>query len=464
MPGLFQGLELGKRALLTHQTYLQTIGHNIANVNTPGYSRQRVSISSTFPEHNAIGTIGTGVAVTDIRQVRDLFLGEQFRKENKSLGQWSYKHKIMSQIEAVFGEPNSNTLSDLLNDFWDGWDDLSTNPSSTSPRVALIENANLLTNRFHEVAAQLNTLRDAIDGNLVAMTSNINSLTADVARLNGQIKKQELGGGRANDLRDVRDQLIDELSEYIDVNTIEQKDGQVRVFIGAMEIVNGVDQVNINTRVFNDNGTITHQLVWENSNMVVGNTNGQFKGLLDARDDIVPRYLEQLDILAQELIQQVNSLHSTGYGLDGSTGVDFFDSACTGAASISLNTALAQNPDRIAASASGEEGDNTIALAIQDLRNQRVMENNTTTMSDYYNSVIGKLGVEAHGAQSLSENYELLVHQVLSARESVQGVSLDEEMTNLVKFQHAYDAAARVITTMDEALDMVILRMGVTGR
>jgi len=95
MPGLFQGLELGKRALLTHQTYLQTIGHNIANVNTPGYSRQRVSISSTFPEHNAIGTIGTGVAVTDIRQVRDLFLGEQFRKENKSLGQWSYKHKIM---------------------------------------------------------------------------------------------------------------------------------------------------------------------------------------------------------------------------------------------------------------------------------------------------------------------------------------------------------------------------------
>ncbi len=464
MPGLFQAIEVGKRSLLSHQLYLQTIGHNIANVDTPGYSRQRVRITATMPEYNAIGTIGTGVTVTDIRHVRDLFLGAQLRTETKSLGQWSYKEKIMSQLEGLFNEPNDNTLSDLLNDFWDAWSDLSTNPSSTSHRVAVVEYTNLLTNRFHELAGQLNDLRDAIDRDMVAMTDDVNRLTVEIARLNQQIKMQELGGNRANDLRDTRDRLLDELSETVDVNTIEQENGQVIVFIGAMAVVDGAYAVNINTEVFNDGGAVKHKLVWENSGVTIKNVNGRLKGLIDSRDHIVPRYLGELDRLALEIIRQVNALHNSGYGLDGSTGLDFFDTTFTDAANIRLNPELAQDPAKIAASATGEVGDNVIALAIQDLRNHRIMQDNTATMNDYYNALIGKLGVEAHQAQSFSENHELLVHQVLNARQSVQGVSLDEEMTNMVKCQHAYDAAARVITVMDEALDMVILRMGVTGR
>lgn len=464
MPGLFQGLEVGKRALMSHQIYLQITGHNIANVNTPGYSRQRVNITATFPELNALGAIGTGVTVSDIRQVRDLFLGEQYRRENKSLGQWSYKEKIMSQLESVFGEPNSNTLSDLLNDFWDAWSDLSTNPSSTSHRVALIESANLLTNRFHKIATQLNDLQDAIDGDLVATTNKINSITTEIASINRQIKTQELGGDRANDLRDARDQLLDVLSELVDVNTIEHQDGQVIVFVGALAVVDGSESMDISAIAYGKDDAVRHRLVLGSSDTDIRCVNGQIKGLLDARDDIVPRYLEELNTLAQELVQQVNSLHSAGYGLDGSTGLNFFDAALTDASNIRLNPELSRDPARIGASATGEVGDNTIALAIQDLRNQRVMDNNTTTLNDFYNGVIGKLGLETHEAQSFSQDYALLVHQVSNARQSVQGVSLDEEMTNMVKFQHAYDAAARVITVMDEALDMVILKMGVVGR
>ncbi len=464
MPGLFQGLEVGKRALLSHQIYLQTIGHNIANVNTPGYSRQRVRITSTYPEINAIGAIGTGVTVTDIRNVRDLFLGEQFRKENKSLGQWTYKDKIMSQMEALFNEPNDNTLSDLMNDFWDAWSDLSTNPSSISHRMALLESTKLLTNRFHEMATQLNSLRNDIDRDLVAITQDVNRLTSEIAQLNRQIKSQELGSERANDLRDVRDRLLDELSELVDVNTIEQDNGEVLVMIGALAVVDGSDSVNITAESYNDNGTLKHRLVWENSGLEIKNLNGKLKGLLDARDDIIPRYLDELDLLAQTLIEQVNALHRTGYGLDGTTGLDFFDTTFTDAANIKLNAEVAADPALIAASASGEPGDNAIALAIQDLRNQRIMVDGTTTMSDYYNGIIGRLGVETHEAKSFSDNYELLVQQVLNAKQSVEGVSLDEEMTNMVKYQHAYDAAARIITTMDEALDVVIKKMGIVGR
>ncbi|HWR81839.1 MAG TPA: flagellar hook-associated protein FlgK [Candidatus Deferrimicrobium sp.] len=464
MPGLFQGLEVGKRALLTHQLYLQTIGHNIANVNTPGFSRQRVLITSTQPDQSAVGSVGTGVTVSDIRHIRDLFLGEQYRKENKSLGQWSYKEKVMTQLENLFNEPNDNTLSDLLNDFWDAWSDVSTNPSSISHRVTLLENANLLTNRFHELAAQLNSLRDAADRDLVGMTDEVNRITAEVARLNQQIKTLELGGEHASDLRDVRDQLLDDLSQLIDVNTIEQDNGEALVFIGAMAIVDGPDSMKIATETYNDGGAVRHRIVWEKSSVAVRNGNGQIKGLFDTRDEVISQYLAELDRLARTLVESVNALHITGVGLSGSTGLKFFDTAIVDAAHIALNPELIRDPARIAASATGEEGDNTIALAIQNLRNTRIMENDTTTLNDYYNAVVGTLGVETRESRAFSENYALLVHQVHNARQSVQGVSLDEEMTNMVKFQHAYDAAARVITSMDQALDTVINGMGVVGR
>jgi len=195
-----------------------------------------------------------------------------------------------------------------------------------------------------------------------------------------------------------------------------------------------------------------------------GNVDGQLKGLFDARDDMIDRYQTELDTIASTIIDRVNAVHRSGYGLDGSTGLDFFDPNYRTAAGIRINQNLERSPDKIAASAGGEVGDGSIALAIQSLRNERVLINNTTTINDYYDSLIGKLGIESNQAVSFSENYELLVSQIENSRQSVEGVSLDEEMANMIKFQHAYDAAARVITTMDEALDTVISRMGIVGR
>jgi len=464
MPGLFQGLEIGRRALLTNQLSLQTIGHNIANVNTPGYSRQRVDITSTYPEYNALGAIGTGVTVADINHVRDLFLGAQYQQENKSLGQWSYKDKILSEIESLFNEPNDNTLSDLMNNFWDAWSDLSTNPNSTSSRSAILEQAHLLTNGFHELANQLNNLRSSIDNDLVSMTQEINRLTGEIAKINHQIKSMELGNDKANDLRDQRDKLLDDLSKIIDVNTNVDKNGELTVYIGSMSIINGSDTVKVGAKVSNVDGVITHKLVWEGTSIDLKNTNGQLKGLIDSRDEIIPRYLDKLNTLAGNLVNQVNSVHSTGYGLNGTTGVNFFDTKYTDAFNIKVNSDIEFDVSKIASSASGEVGDNTIALAIQDLRNKGVLDNNSTTLNDYYNSLVGGMGIEANKAKSFNSNYELLVKQIEFSRQSVQGVSLDEEMTNMVKYQHAYDAAARVITSMDQALDTVISRMGIVGR
>ena len=463
MPGLFQALEIGKRALLSNQYNLQTIGHNIANVDTPGYTRQRVTITAAYPADSPEGPIGTGVQVQDVRQIRDLYLGQQYRDAQKSLGQWTYRQKTLAQVESLFNEPQDNSLSDVLNQFWDSWSELSTNSDSVNNRQMVLAQAETLVNGFHQLSRNLEKLRASIDSDLAAMTSEVNRLTTQIGELNRLIQSSEVGGANANDLRDARDLLIDELSNIIDVQTVEKANGANTVFMGAMILVDGVDVMPLEARTENEDGQPISRLVWRGTDVQLTNINGQLSGLLVSRDETIPHYLDQLDQLAESLVTRVNQLHAAGYGADGSTGVNFFDPRYTDASTIRINSEIELNIDKIVAS-SGVDGDNLTALAISDLRNRPVLANDSMSINDFYNSLVGKLGVEANEAESLTNNFELLVNQVDNSRQAVQGVSLDEEMANLVKFQHAYDAAARVITTMDEALDTVISNMGVVGR
>jgi flagellar hook-associated protein 1 FlgK len=463
MAGLFQALEVGKRAMLSHQLVLQTIGHNIANVDTPGYTRQRVTLSATLPEASMRGQVGTGIQVDDIHHIRDLFLGEQYRDAQKSYGQWSYRQKTLTQIESLFNEPQDDSIGDLLNGFWDAWSELSTNSDSANNRKLVVAQAKTLINGIHQLARQLDNLRESVDSDLRAMTKDINRLTTEIARINDQIKVTEVGGQHANDLRDTRDLLIDELSNLIDVRTVDKPNGANIVYMGSMLLVDGGDAMPIEAKTENVKGQPISSVVWEGTDMELTNINGQLRGLVESRDTVIPSYLDKLNELTRALVTQVNAIHSSGYTLDGRTGINFFDPTQTDALTIRLDPTLESDVNNVVASQTAD-GDNLAALALSDLRHVAVVADNSMTIDDYYNSLVGTLGVEAQQASSFTDNYELLMSQIDNQRQSVQGVSLDEEMANLVKFQHAYDAAARVITTMDEALDTVIFRMGVTGR
>ncbi|MDZ4722884.1 MAG: flagellar hook-associated protein FlgK [candidate division Zixibacteria bacterium] len=463
MPGLFQGLEIGKRALLTHQVTLQTIGHNISNVNTPGFSRQRVRVSSSFPESTPKGAYGTGIQVDDIKHVRDLFLGRQFREANKSLGDWSYQEKSLTQIESLFNEPQDNALGSLINKFWDSWSDLSTNSDSANNRRLVVTQANQLVNGFQQLAHQLTELRESTDRDIKGMTEDVNRMTSEIARLNQQIASTELGNQTANDLRDTRDQITDELSNIIDVRVLEKSNGGSVVTMGSMVLVDGSDSLEIGTDSVNNNGVFSNKLVWKGTSVSLRNLSGQLAGLTKSRDEIIPGYLTQLNELASNIIDKVNELHRSGYGPNGTTGVNFFDPAFKTAGLMRLNQEIVTDINNIAAS-STVDGDNILALSISDLRNARTMSGGTQTINDFYSSIVGNLGVETNKAVSFKDNYELLLHQIENSRQSVQGVSLDEEMSNMIRSQHAYDAAARVITSFDQALDTVINGMGIVGR
>jgi flagellar hook-associated protein 1 FlgK len=239
--------------------------------------------------------------------------------------------------------------------------------------------------------------------------------------------------------------------------------GATTVYIGSLAIVEGSDSFKIGTRTVKSGEISIQEVVWENTDRTIKSYKGQLKALMETRDELIPKYTNALDTMVESLVTSVNDIHMGGYGLDGSTGTVFFDPAGVTADSIRVDVNIDLNPDRIAASQSGEIGDNTNALAIADLRDTLLMNNGTATISDYYQDIIGDIGIRTNQAISQKENYELLVAQVENSRQSVQGVSLDEEMTQMIKYQNAFDAAARVITAMDQALDTVIHGMGITG-
>jgi flagellar hook-associated protein 1 FlgK len=280
-----------------------------------------------------------------------------------------------------------------------------------------------------------------------------------------QIARVELGTDRANDLRDKRDLIIDELSGLAMINVVEEESGSATVFIGAMALV---DRDNVYKLAIHKTGaekTALNQIVWAGTDKSAKVYGGEIEGLREMRDKAVPRYMDALDEMVASLVNNINRVHRAGYGLDGSTGLDFFDSNRLSAADIQLSEDIGGSPDRIAAASEpNAEGNNINALALADLRSALLMDEGTVTISGFYQSLIGKIGADSGMAQHSRENMELLLAQVDNARQSVQGVSLDEEMAQMVKFQHAYDAAARVITTMDEALETVITKMGITGR
>ena len=463
MYGPNEGLEIGKRALLSQQLSLNLTGHNIANANTPGFTRQQAILGTTSPLNLAFGSVGTGVDIDDIRRLRSIFLDRQYRSETEAMGKWDFLSRTWSQIEAIYCEPDESALSGLLDNFWNSWQDLSSNPESEAARVAVREQGLLLTNSFHHVAHQLSTLRDSLDRDISKMVHEINELATQIADLNQCIVSAELTGGSANDLRDRRDALVDQLSEWANVSVSEEEKGVYSVYLGSMALVEGNSKLTLMAEVDNSYSQVIHEVYFKETGNELKAIGGQLGGLLEARDHVVVERLKELDDLAEALVTAVNEQHRSGYGLEGSTGLDFFRSEGISALSIELDGMILSDPNNIAASASGEIGDNANALSIASLKDALKMRDGQSSFNEYYNGLIGEIGIRSREAQNIKKNQETLVAQLDNFRQSLHGVSLDEEMANMIKYQHAYEAAARVISTMDSVMDTLINRMGMAS-
>ncbi len=469
MDGLF-GIEIARRALQASQYAMDVTAHNIANANTDGYTRQRAILGTTepfpSPEWNRPllqGQLGTGVEVKSIDRVREGYFDDQIRKENQSLGEWNIKDNALKQLETIINEPSDSGLSSIMGGFWNSWQELSTNPESLTLRSAVVQNGSMLATQFNQLDQKLSRLQDSLNDQVAVDVSNINDITQQIAEINQEVARVKAYGANPNDQLDQRDQLLDQLSKLANVQISELNSGVTEVYLNGTQLVSqyGANQLQV---VSNASNNGYYDVTWASDGTKATINGGELKGLIDTRDNIIPnKYRADLNTLANTIVTQVNQLHKAGYGLDGNTGYNFFDPTKTTAATIALSSDVS-DPNHVAAASSwpagGAPGDNTNALAIGQLKDALLMSGNTITMDDYYRSTVTNLGIDSQESSKMVANAQSYYNLIENHRQSVSGVSLDEEATNMIKYQKAYEAAAKLVTVFDSMLDTLINKMG----
>lgn len=457
MSNLYGLLNVGQVALSTQQKAIDVTGNNIANVNTPGYSRQRLNMESVDPIKDSTGQMSMGVrANIKIQRMYDQFLGFQINNENQSLGRWEAQKNSLERIEMIFDETSNNGLSQSMGDFWNAWHEIVNNPSGHVERTELLAKSQTMTGMFNKIASDLEQIGKEIDINIKGTVDEINLLSRQAADLNQKIKQVEVDGHSANEFRDQRDVVLKEISNLIDINSFEDNQGNLIISTsGGHPLVEGVASYELTTET---NADGHYNVEWSDSDGnqtdITGNiSGGKLKGWIETRDVEISDYLNRMDSLAALIMTEVNDLHTDGYDLNNDLGGNFFSG--DSALNMAVSSAIRADTDLIAAgSDSGDPGDNGNALAIAELQNSVLIDN--TTFDGYYNSIVSDVGSSVKSSEMNYNYQEAIVTQLDNYRETVSGVSIDEEMINLVKFQHAYDAAAKLISTVDEMLATLI--------
>jgi flagellar hook-associated protein 1 len=452
----FYGLQTSLRGLLAQQRLLDTAGHNIANASTKGYSRQEATLVASpaleIPAGGIAGGsgahLGSGVDVQQYRRIRDGFVDLQYRGQNTNLGEWRARAGALENAELALAEPGENGINEQLSRFWDAWANLANaNADPAAAKQALIEQANGLADAFQTVRAQIGLIQSQAYAEYADLArpsapgdsgGEVAQIARDIADLNDTIRRFITSGDLPNDLLDRRDQLLDQLSEFGQVSVVQQPDGMVDVSF--------VDKLATGT---------TYPVVTGATASWAGppagdawSPGGRLGGLLDAAKPggTLEQYLTAIDGVAAALASTVN----TAYGAT-------FYATGPGAAAATLRVDLALQADPgLVVAGSGASGSRDIALAVSQLRD-------TPAVDGTYRAFVARIGSDVREAMRQEANAQVLTDAVENRRQSISGVSMDEEMSNLVRFQRAYQASSRAMSTMDEMLDVLINRTGRVG-
>ncbi|MCH8932010.1 MAG: flagellar hook-associated protein FlgK [Nitrospinae bacterium] len=550
---IFSVLNTAKLGLQTNQLAIEVVGHNIANVQTEGFSRQEVILEANRPRQVGLAFLGTGVRATNITRDFDQFLFNQILGESSTLGNFDIRNTFFQRLETILNESGGVGLNNALSEFFTAFDDLASNPTNLAARTAVLSTAGTLATVFNRLGTALFQQRLNLDNAVTAEVTEINGMLNEIAELNRSILKIENGNVAANDLRDQRDLLIKQLSEKVDVQLIDTNDSNTTLTLsGGTPLVLGTTVFQLSTGANPDNRGFKDILVDDGMGGTINVTNqildGELRGFLDMRDVETQGLIDQLDRLAAGLMEQVNGVHLQGIGLDGSSGNLFFDTltptvtissqnlgtgtvtainaspstvtvdkfqiqftgpgnfdlfnlttnqtVATGlavggtinianglaittggapvagdtvdisisedaAVNMALSSTVLNDLDKIAAGLSGP-GDGQNALNISNLQNSLVFSAGaftpgagSSTFDDFFNSMISGLGAGSRSSQTILKQQEGIMLQLNTQRESISGVSLDEEMINLIKFQQAYAASARMVTVIEEMFDVL---------
>lgn len=467
----FAGLNTAASGLHAHKRAIDVVGHNIANVNTPGYSRRLVGlaaagssqVASRFDTDWSYNNLG--VTVESIQRVRDGFLDAKARAEGAASASANRARAILGDIERIFPEPSDNALGGQLAAFWGAFADAANDPTSLAARTGVLGQATTVIGAFRKAASELEAMHRNLGVQAEMTLEEVNQTAAEVALINGQIRAASVAGLDTSDLADHRDVLIDQLTAAVGATTRANEYGQVDVILGGTALVSGsmaerlrLDQSGSLSPPLDAVPVDATTLRWERDDYPVVAYGGDISGMIQGLNDAVPRYMAALDAVAAEVVTAANAVHRTGQGQDAVADVnlDFFDATGLTAATIAISADVAGQPSRVALSAVGTGGlDGSVGHALA------ALGDSTTGPDAVYRAMVGQLGVETATAVGRADMQARFATEAENQRQGTSGVNLDEEMTNLVMSQRAYEASARLLATIDSLLDTLINRTGI---
>lgn len=449
MGGLTGSMLMAVHALLVQQSALNATSNNIANANTVGYSREVPILSEASPLVEGNLVFGQGVNLQQIISVRDRLLQLRLNDQTSQQSQAQTQYAALQQVENLFSDSSHGIGADLTA-FFNSINQLSTDPSSLPQRQAVLTAAANLADDFHGTVAQLNNIRNNLNLNVTQSVNQINQLTSQIATLNSQVATFQKLGQDPGAVQDQRDQLINQLAQIVSLSTIQTEQGDTLTMSNGTALVVGGQAFTLDVAA--DASGMQH-IYSLGKDVTSGITGGSMAGLLAVRDQVMPSVFSALDDLAGGLATNFNAAHQLGFDLAGNPGQDLF-SATAGAGAASSFSVLISDPALIAASSDGSVGSNGNLAQLLAVRNQALPSGQKPVES--YANLIFLIGNATAQAKADTDAGELSLRQLQNQRNAVSGVSLDEETTNLIRFQHAFAAAARIITTVDELMRVVL--------
>jgi flagellar hook-associated protein 1 FlgK len=455
MPGLTGIMYMAEQSLQANQGALDVTTNNISNASTPGYSREQAILAASTPMQEGDITYGTGVMLQQVQSIRDQILELRIAEETQQQSSAQAQYNSLQQVQALFSDPTQGIGNDLTA-FFNSLNQLSTNPTSIPQRQAVLTTAQNLVGDFHQTENNLNTIQTGLNQSVVQTVSQINSLTQQIAQLNQQVGEMQKLGQSAGVLQDQETQLIDQLSQLADVNIIQTEQGQTITTAGGAALVVGGQSFALQTSA---GASGMEHIIAQGRDITSQFQGGQLAGTLQVRDQVIPGLLNQIDNLASDFATNINGAQAAGFDLNGNQGQALF-SVTPGAGAASSLAVAFNDASLIAASSDGTPGSNGNIANLMAVQTQALPSG--ADPLDTYANLVSSTGNLTSQAQAEVNASTVSLNQLNDQRGAISGVSIDEETTNLMNYQRAYEAAARIVTTVDE-LTQSVLQMGASA-
>ncbi|MCB2210545.1 flagellar hook-associated protein FlgK [bacterium] len=449
-------LAMARDALLSHQNSLNTISHNVANVDTLGYHRQRTVLGARAGLPGINGTYGQGVEVLGIQRAQVEYISRQERSDSSLVGRWTGQRDSMRRVEETLNELGDYGIGTALDNFWNSWEDLANDADNASARTAVITAAKDLGYSMATTYSSMDSQREQINTEMMSQAGSINLYAARIANLNEQIADLVASGQVPNDLLDARELLLKDLSSLVNIHVEYEGTGAANVYIGSEEIVHRDSYRELAWQGVGDGslGKNGGNFVWSDNGNEVSISSGYIYGMLQTRDEIGD-ILAELDTLADAVRSTVNAAHIEGIGHDGTTGNVFFRDDVTGARSLEVDEEILENVDKVAASRLSATGANDLAHDMYELQFANPW-GDSRTINSRYATMVSDIGTVVQNADLRYETSEAALQQTENLQQEYTGVNLDEEMSAMINTQYAYNAASKVFNTVEEMMDRVV--------